>query len=659
MGFKIISFLFLVFLNSAFADPSAIVDCFFVGNTDSMEFICEDFNGTYPKDNCFRRIFGNSTNKAQLKVFNIGSCRGSSLNDELFIQFSNLKEFNIPFYGTAELKLNQFKMKYLEKLNATHNNISSISTECFDNSPDIVDIDFSFNLFNSISGNYFRSATKLQKINFSNNKIFSVDSDSFQVLPELVVLDLSNNLIKSINVESLRNNTRLKVLRLDDNPLKSIDCSIFSLSEVYAFSSVLNLNCSTEIQIDLNSETYILVRDVKKSSELRYSKENFKSVQFLNISGNNLKNTQDVIKLLGFSLQILDVSSNYIGKLNGTTFKNLNNLQTLNLSLTNLSNFYFNTFYHLNKLKSLDLSYNRLKKVNFMPFLRNFKNLHTLKLEANELTEIDSVDTVNFPQLTYLGISKNLFSCHYLSRFLRRWEDLQLFHNPSDQSHIDGVDCYDEDFKSENEDEAKVTTTESNEIIKNESTSPRMTDADGKLEETTEYSEAPSIKIMESTSIEIVGITSSETISSFDMSYTDETTEDTTEIVKTIDRISTEPFNESSVTNTIMITADETTEQKQEKSKPANTPNKMLTENSSSSEATNSILAEIRFLLYVLLALLMLYLIAKMKLVQRIKRKMTHLLPDSSVVYKRDVGGSQHYIEMCGHEAAKSVENLH
>lgn len=84
--------------------------------------------------------------------------------------------------------------------------------------------------------------------------------------------------------------------------------------------------------------------------------------------------------------------------------------------------------------------------------MRNFKNLKILNLEGNDLTEVDTITRSRFPKLTSLGLSKNNFSCRYLANFLLQWENLSLFDNPSDQTHIDGVDCYHNEMDSkENE----------------------------------------------------------------------------------------------------------------------------------------------------------------------------------------------------------------
>lgn len=151
-----------------------------------------------------------------------------------------------------------------------------------------------------------------------------------------------------------------------------------------------------------------------------------------------------MIALLGSSIETLDLSSNFIGTPNAQTFKRFTNLKYLNLSQTNLPSFLYATFFNQQKLQVLDLSYNHLKKIDFRKSLRNFKDLNTLNLEGNDLTDVNSVTNTIFPKLSSLAISKNRFSCDYLSTFLLQWNDLQLRKNPSNETHIDGVDCHEE-----------------------------------------------------------------------------------------------------------------------------------------------------------------------------------------------------------------------
>lgn len=235
----------------------------------------------------------------------------------------------------------------------------------------------------------------------------------------------------------------------ENKPITRFDCSV--LSSIMNSEKVqiacdeieeIDTSCmGTSLQIHLKVGDEIIFHSSQIDFELRFTKQHFQELKYLNISNNQLQNTSQIIALLGPSIEILDVSLNFIGKLDAQLFERFSNLKYLNLSHTNLSNFGFTTFYHQRKIKALDLSYNHLGKVDFSLLMRNFKELNTLNLEGNDLEEINSVTRTNFPKLSTLAISKNNFTCHYLSAFLNLWDHLHLVYNPSKQTNIDGIDC--------------------------------------------------------------------------------------------------------------------------------------------------------------------------------------------------------------------------
>lgn len=292
----------------------------------------------------------------------------------------------------------------------------------------------------------------LKFLNLSHLGLWDIGDDSFQNMLNLTTLDISNNLLKTIKENWFKSNTKLENVYLQKNFIKKIDCAAFSLIKRginmhISFDDVIEINTScleNSIKIDLNNENKIIFHG--NGLKLNCTKVDFKQLKSIKLSGNQLENTNEIIEALGTSVEKMDVSRNFIGALKVETFEKFDNLQYLNLSSTNLSNFGFPTFYHQNKLLSLDLSNNNLMKVDFTLLMRNFHSLITLKMEGNNLTEINTIIPLNFPQLTFLGISKNRFSCKYLVNFLLKWPDLHLIHNPSNQqTHISGTDCVHEE----------------------------------------------------------------------------------------------------------------------------------------------------------------------------------------------------------------------
>ncbi|XP_055302462.1 toll-like receptor 3 [Sitodiplosis mosellana] len=439
------------------AQSGTFSGCFYINNnTELVSFFCKESTGNYPKvSNCFSKFFDHPSrdeNRSALKLVKISECKGSDLNRKLYRTFTNLREFDISFYGVQSLNSDTLTLKYLEKLNASHNKLTNIGGSIFYNSPNVMDVDFSYNKITKLFPSDFLHATRMSTMNFSHNEIFILGAETFRNLTELTTLDLSHNLIKTVDESQFNDN--LVVLSLENNPIIRLDCKMLeflmrSVQVEFPRANVKEIDKSclkNSIKIELNSNNDFVFR--RNNSELAFAKQYIENLQIFNIAGNQLQNTPKIIELLGTSIETLDVSSNFIGKLSTETLKKFENLLYLNLSQTNLSNFGFNTFYNQRRLLSLDLSYNHMKKVDFTLFVRNFRTLETLNLEGNDLNEVTNLTRVRFPKLVSLGLSKNHFSCHYLANFLLSWENLTLFDNPSDQTHIDGVDCYHEEENS-------------------------------------------------------------------------------------------------------------------------------------------------------------------------------------------------------------------
>lgn len=220
--------------------------------------------------------------------------------------------------------------------------------------------------------------------------------------------------------------------------LQSLDISLNSLEE-------FDFNClNDKMHCNVNISTSEQATTLKVSDhQLNWiiPKIDFLKLRYLNLSNYRSNEISSILQETSTKIEGLDLSSTSVGELNESAFQRFVNLKKLNLSRTNLSNFKFTTFYHQRNLEVLDISYNNLYKIDFYLFLRNFQNLTSLNLEGNSLTEIDDIKRTHFPKLSLLGISKNNFTCEYLTKFLLQWPELKLIENPSNQTHIGGVDC--------------------------------------------------------------------------------------------------------------------------------------------------------------------------------------------------------------------------
>lgn len=617
------------------------------------------------EDNPIRRFDCNMFTMLKRSVAVQVSCKhtedldSSCMGDSITLNF-NADDISFGFVenigASSKLKCPKSFLQNLKYLNLSNNALGNTTEILNSLGASIKILDISSNFVGNFNADLFQQFTNLKYLNLRQTQLKKVSSVANHHLP------------------FYRNDAKLIELHIDQNPITRLDCNMVLLlvssnSAKVSWEDVKEIDTSCMgdlLQFDLNEEENGVIFRTD-GSEFHCPKEQFQKLIYFNISGNHLNNTSKVVHLLGPALQTLDASSNFIGKLSEKTFKQLNNVQHLNISNTNLSNFGFNTFYRQRKLEALDLSFNRLGKVDFNLFLRNFKSLNALNLEGNNLTEIDSVTRLNFPKLTALGISKNQFTCNYLAIFLRQWESLKLFHNPSDQTHIDGVDCYHEDqnanenqksnewMRKEQEIKRKSQNTETLSKEQSGMTGNEKLDKEAETLETSDtvstVEKAETAKSLETTTTIENELYSEETPTNHDISSSTATNKAV--IVDYQNNIVAEQISRAkSATN-----EHSPTEKIVETTKLDTIKSNDVYEQSKGhllylSDTSNSILTELRFLKYILLILLVLcvmYFVVKIKLVQRIKGRMANIPREGSIVYRHDARNGQHCIELIEH----------
>lgn len=399
---------------------------------DSVELVCDAPKGSYPEDDCFSRVFSfnatASTGRANVKRLKTGQCRFSDLRRRFLESFTNLHTIDISHIGVKTLT--ELQLKHLQVFNASHNKLTEIKAANFRHMPEIREVDVSF------------------------NEISTLEFGAFAHLKALTSLNLSNNAIETIEVDSFENNKNLNILRLENNPIKRIDANIFSLmkrfvSVDFSWNKVKEIDTST-LGASLEAEFGPKCRMIFHGLEFKCEANAFQNLTYVNISGNQFENAEKIIELLGPSIEILDISSNFFSNFctdainasiqecasSDEIFNRFSNLQVLNVSRMNLSHFQMKTIQNMDKLKIFDLSFNQLRSLDFGSVV--MKDLHTLKLEGNQLNEIKWNQT-NLPKLSEFDIANNNLKCDFLQNFLRASMNLHIFNDSTKQR--DGVDC--------------------------------------------------------------------------------------------------------------------------------------------------------------------------------------------------------------------------
>lgn len=347
---------------------------------------------------CYTEIFTNG-NGGGIMNLSIGECRGPNLDPRIPDVFKNLTQYNISHHGIETLSPDDLRFDYLQTFDASFNKLTFIQAGLFQNAPRLTTIDLPF------------------------NNITAVESGAFSELSDLKIIILRHNPIRRFDGQIfLPISFEIDVFSLTWDNIEEFDIS--HMKGVYEFGF-------TDAPIDYGLT--IQKRDPTGAHVITtiYERSDFEKIKYFNVSATGLQNVSKLIELLGSSIQVLDVSSNFIGELNESVFDKLNQLHYLNLSNTELSSISFRNFQHPAVLKVLDISCNNLKKMNFTSTFGNFENLETINLfqTNSNMFGIFNLNRLKFPKLKTLGLSKYQFANDVLEQFRNEWPNLHLVYN--------------------------------------------------------------------------------------------------------------------------------------------------------------------------------------------------------------------------------------
>jgi len=249
----------------------------------------------------------------------------------------------------------------------TNSNIDSVPPDL---SPYLHGLDLSFNRIQSISdmGMY----DSLETFKITHNNLSAIKQNCFQENRDLTVLDLSHNVIDEIEVGMFTGLSSLVVLDLSANKINQIQEDSFR-----DLTSITTLDLSHNYLKQL--DTKVFVGGVSSSLDGFTS-----SLSNLNLAHNYLKifPTEALSKLINLSW--LDIGHNALSKLETPVFKNLKVLTYLSLRECGLFSLGDAVFSGLEVLETLDLSHNGLQEVPDKAFSR-VPSLETLLIGGNRI----------------------------------------------------------------------------------------------------------------------------------------------------------------------------------------------------------------------------------------------------------------------------------
>lgn len=430
-----------------------------------VEFIESEFIG-YENVQTLDISFSNYTtlsylhlNFKHLMQLNVSHNKLTEVHDYLFNDTKDL--MGVDFSNNQISNLHQLTFSKVSKLfaiNISHNQIKYIEKGLFSSLSDLQVLDLSDNAIKMIPNEIFTKNSNLKCINLSNNPIQRIDCEIVQLLNRMTSIKMSfENVIdfdlscandmewtthedeiifmNSKNKNELRypkmNFKNLKILSIRGNRLqnplgiakmlgKSVEELFLSknmLGEVNetAFHGLNNLNGLHLSETNLSFGHSNPFDNLDQLSVLDISNNNLKTLNIslfaktlnnlwqLQAAGNHFDNSLEIIHSLGSYLSGLDISQNFIGTLNRSTFEHVKSVFHLNFSDTHLKHFDVNPL----KVSELDISRNKLKRLNVTLLSDTLNGLLAFHAAGNEFENTAEIIEHLGSNLKYLDFSGN------------------------------------------------------------------------------------------------------------------------------------------------------------------------------------------------------------------------------------------------------------
>lgn len=347
----------------------------------------------------------------ELQTLHLDRTNLSDINGQPFKNMQKLLELRLSGNNLKKLNVDSFKgLKAIEYLSLDRSNLSQIVDNPFKDLKNVSSLDISGNHLtwsNLISLN--ATLMNLKRFSVAENNLVNIQEIMEYLGSNLASLDVSHNFIGKLNAATFERNKKLWFLNLAQTNLTEFDGNPFE-----------NLTQLSALDISNNN--------LKKFNATIFSSTLEKLWWSFNVSGNKIENVKEITRHLNSSLYTLDMSGNYVGKIEEDTFEELN-LFRLVLRSTNLTQFDIK-FMPRSRLFNLDISHNGLTSANFTSEA-TFERLEKLNVNWNGLTELKGLNNKTYPKLKLLHIEGNHLTCEYLGKL--KWDELKIVGDPCDK----------------------------------------------------------------------------------------------------------------------------------------------------------------------------------------------------------------------------------
>ncbi|XP_072518641.1 toll-like receptor 22 [Salminus brasiliensis] len=395
----------------------------------------------------------------QLNVLRLKGNKISALTANMFVPCFNLTELDLGDNKISHISAAVFSgLTQLRKLHLQLNDLTQVRNS-LEMLPTLEFLDLSRNRIRKLSCSDFANLTHLTHLYLYSNKISKLESCLFKDLNNLQILKLGTNKLLTVGNAFKNGPKSLRELQLTYNKLSALENGIFkglhnlkslvisdnqiTTIKAYTFTGLTNL---AQLFLSSNRITEKTMKDPAVFSGLPNLKE-------LDLYSNVISYVDDTLKTPPFvhlkSLNIITIHSQRkgFGKIPSNLLQGLTSLEMFYGGNMNLLHLHPDTFNSTPKLWFLDLSKNafldeqsisadvfhpipgltklilsraQLHSLNFLLNAKLFK-LSVLKASENTLDIINDTLIQSLPQLRYLDLEKNTFTCDCSNAFFIDW----------------------------------------------------------------------------------------------------------------------------------------------------------------------------------------------------------------------------------------------
>lgn len=392
----------------------------------------------------------------ELILFNASHNELTGTPFDLFNEMPRLTEVDLSFNRIKVILTDTFKgSALLTKINLSHNEISSIKYQPFETLKHLTFVDLSSNLLSEINGIF--NSNKNLSVNLRHTPISRFDCSKIHGFFVQMTFDSLVDFVTDCNdfeFQVIQNSDKKGLFGVSPGKYE-IHCNEQSFSKLKSFEGSANSSENLGELIGLlgpSLETLKIsdyhIRELlgtllNKFSDLRsltlanasitefnFAWINSRRLHSFHISGSHLKKLKKIdllkridphtVKMIGTGLnnvnelidgltswvETLDLSGNFVGRLNASTFDKLERLKWLRLDSTNLSFGDSNPFEKL-YLYELDISHNNLTNLNFGLLQKTLGQLKGFSAVNCSIKNISDVIQYLGSNITELNLSGN------------------------------------------------------------------------------------------------------------------------------------------------------------------------------------------------------------------------------------------------------------